>query len=131
MTAAQAEGFSALAKIAEASNKGQQDRVLEFFSGLSRRGAALEAAGAEPVSPFDPQSIASAIIAKIEETPTLGQVAEVYALAMNEVAFQDRKSWEAINRVVAERFGLRGLEQVKKIARNNGLKPNERNLKDD
>ena len=91
-----------------------ENSVETFFAGLSRRATSLE-----PVplrGPFAPQSVASAIYAKIEDQTTLEQVAEIYADAINGLPAAERAAWEWINGAVEGRFGARGLEQVKRLA---------------
>jgi hypothetical protein len=112
----QAEAIANLATIVEAANNGKLDVVQTFFSALSRKGAALDAEGIIPWDPFSESSVVSAIIARMEDQASMLRAADVYAYAINEIPAGHRKSWEAINRAVIERFGLGGFEQVKEFA---------------
>jgi hypothetical protein len=101
------------------------EEAIAFLASLSRRAEALESI--PPTCPFDQHSVASAILAKLSEQPTLGQAAEVYAHAWDRGDFGNSKFWRTINAIVTERFGPVGLNHVRKIAANinreNGAMP--------
>jgi hypothetical protein len=100
-------------------------QLTAFLASIPRR---VEALGDVPaLDPFDPELIAAAFIARIEEHVSAAQLVHIYADAMMSVEPGSRKAWKKINTEVERVSWPLGLAYVQQIAaeinRNRGMMP--------